>query len=166
MFLSHSLSLSQRIHLLLSDLSEHVSASWWVQFGPVWLVLVLLQCWHVGVRKWPPSHPEYLHSTPPVFLFSPVTQHKECSRFLPHWGKSEINASSLCAQTETPGPCSLFFKPLCRVQCSSHLFILYFLGCVFHQITHDWLLKTHYRPTKPLSVSPDPMKFPRSSKSL
>lgn len=30
----------------------------------LWLGLVWLQCWHVGPRKWPSSHPECPHSTP------------------------------------------------------------------------------------------------------
>lgn len=33
----------------------------------LWLGLVWLQCWHVGLRKWLPSHPECPHSTPKCF---------------------------------------------------------------------------------------------------
>lgn len=46
---------------------------------------------------------------PLMFSFSQATWHKDCSLFLLHWGKAELNAGLLCGEAETPFCCSLQF---------------------------------------------------------
>lgn len=111
----------------------------------LWLGLVWLQCWHVGSRKWPPSRPGYPHSTPPVFSFSSVMQRKDCRLIRPHWGTTELSAGSLCRRADAPRHCCLYFFFFFKTILTGMIFCLLL-----------W-------KNGPLSLSSDPLMFPRSS---
>lgn len=62
-----------------------------------------------GLEDVAPSHLEFWmpHSNPQCF-HSPSSIAERPQLFLPHWGKTELNAGSLCGQAEAHGYCYLY----------------------------------------------------------